>query len=100
NMFGAGTDTTSSSLVWAIGELLRNPRVMKKLQQEARKIGRGRPMIPEDVEKMPYLKLCSKKHFDYMFQFHYSFLANQHKTLKYLDMSSHLLHKFGLTHGP
>ncbi|KAL8265690.1 hypothetical protein R6Q59_003034 [Mikania micrantha] len=62
NMYGAGTDTTSTSLVWAIGELLRNPRVMKELQQEARKIGRGRPMIPEeDVEKMPYLKAVFKE---------------------------------------
>ncbi|KAD2805879.1 hypothetical protein E3N88_39256 [Mikania micrantha] len=34
-MFGAGTDTASTSLVWAIGELLRNPLVMKELQQEA-----------------------------------------------------------------
>ncbi|KAL8200197.1 hypothetical protein R6Q57_011536 [Mikania cordata] len=60
-MFGAGTDTTSTSVVWAIGELLRNSRVMKELQQEARKIGRGRPMIPEeDVEKMPYLKVVFK----------------------------------------
>ncbi|KAL8265702.1 hypothetical protein R6Q59_003046, partial [Mikania micrantha] len=62
NMYGAGTDTTSTSLVWAIGELLRNPRVMKELQQEARKIGRGRPTIPEeDVEKMPYLKALFKE---------------------------------------
>ncbi|KAL8197953.1 hypothetical protein R6Q57_030041 [Mikania cordata] len=62
NVFGAGTDTTSTSLVWAIGELLRNTRVMKELQQEARKIGRGRPMIPEeDVEKMPYLKAVFKE---------------------------------------
>ncbi|KAD3640242.1 hypothetical protein E3N88_29465 [Mikania micrantha] len=43
-MFGAGTDTTSTSLVWAIGELLRNPRVMKELQQEARKIGQLSPI--------------------------------------------------------
>ncbi|KAL8200106.1 hypothetical protein R6Q57_011445 [Mikania cordata] len=35
---------------------------MKELQQEARKIGRGRPMIPEeDVEKMPYLKAVFKE---------------------------------------
>ncbi|KAL8265710.1 hypothetical protein R6Q59_003054 [Mikania micrantha] len=62
NMYGAGTDTTSTSSVWAIGELLRNPRVMKELQQEARKIRRGRPMIPEeDVEKMPYLKAVFKE---------------------------------------
>ncbi|KAI3820701.1 hypothetical protein L1987_08249 [Smallanthus sonchifolius] len=62
NIFGAGTDTTFTTLEWAISELLRNPRTMKELQQEARKIGRGRSMIPEDdIDKMPYLKAVLKE---------------------------------------
>ncbi|KAI3820714.1 hypothetical protein L1987_08262 [Smallanthus sonchifolius] len=62
DVFGAGTDTTFTSLEWAISELLRNPRAMKELQQEARKIGQGRSMIPEDdISKMPYLKAVLKE---------------------------------------
>ncbi|KAI3686403.1 hypothetical protein L1987_80079 [Smallanthus sonchifolius] len=35
---------------------------MKELQQEIRKIGRGRPMIPEDdIDKIPYLRAVLKE---------------------------------------
>ncbi|KAJ9562461.1 hypothetical protein OSB04_007621 [Centaurea solstitialis] len=62
NIFEGGTDTTFASLEWAISELLRHPRAMKKLQQEAREIGQGRSMITEDeLEKMPYLKSVIKE---------------------------------------
>ncbi|KAJ0578383.1 putative cytochrome P450 [Helianthus annuus] len=62
DMFGAGTDTTSTTLEWTLTELLRNPRVMKKLQQEAQKVGQGRSFIPEgDIDKMPYLKAVLKE---------------------------------------
>ncbi|KAD6119522.1 hypothetical protein E3N88_10793 [Mikania micrantha] len=54
DLFAAGTDTTFTSLEWAISELLRHPRVMQKLRQEALEIGQGRSSIPEDdLEKMP-----------------------------------------------
>ncbi|KAK1435754.1 hypothetical protein QVD17_01523 [Tagetes erecta] len=57
-----GMDTTSTSLEWAIAELLRHPQAMKKLQQEARKIGKGRSrIVEEDLEKMPYLKAILKE---------------------------------------
>ncbi|KAK1435750.1 hypothetical protein QVD17_01519 [Tagetes erecta] len=57
-----GTDTTSTSLEWAIAELLRHPQAMKKLQQEAREIGQGRSrIVEEDLEKMPYLKAVLKE---------------------------------------
>ncbi|XP_076881650.1 cytochrome P450 71A2-like [Bidens hawaiensis] len=62
DIFGVGTDTTSTTLDWAISELLRNPSAMKELQREAYKIGQGRPMIPEDdIDKMPYLKAVLKE---------------------------------------
>ncbi|KAJ0571195.1 putative cytochrome P450 [Helianthus annuus] len=62
DLFNAGTDTTFTSLDWAIAELLRNPRAMKKLQQEAHTVGQGREMITEDdLGNMPYLKAVLKE---------------------------------------
>ncbi|KAM0011732.1 putative cytochrome P450 [Helianthus debilis subsp. tardiflorus] len=60
--FVAGTDTIYSSLEWSMSELIRNPRVMKKLQQEVTEIAQGRSAISEDdLEKMPYLKAVLKE---------------------------------------
>ncbi|MFS8018451.1 putative cytochrome P450 [Helianthus anomalus] len=60
--FLAGTETTYASLEWALSELIRNPRVMKKLQQEVTEIAQGRSKIyDEDLEKMPYLKAVLKE---------------------------------------
>ncbi|KAM0035163.1 putative cytochrome P450 [Helianthus debilis subsp. tardiflorus] len=62
DVFVAGSDTIFSSLDWAMSELIKHPRVMKKLQQEVSEVGQGRPMIPEeDLEKMPYLKAVVKE---------------------------------------
>ncbi|KAI3763179.1 hypothetical protein L1987_53630 [Smallanthus sonchifolius] len=45
-----------------MSELIKHPKVMKKLQQEATEIGQGRSMIPEeDLEKMKYLKAVVKE---------------------------------------
>ncbi|XP_076907387.1 cytochrome P450 Tp4149-like [Bidens hawaiensis] len=62
DLFTAGTDTTFTSLEWTMCELLRHPRVMKKLKQEALEVGQGRSLITEDdLEKMPYLKAVFKE---------------------------------------
>ncbi|KAI3802490.1 hypothetical protein L1987_30622 [Smallanthus sonchifolius] len=45
-----------------MSELIRNPRVMKKLQQQAIEIAQGRSMISEeDLERMHYLKAVIKE---------------------------------------
>ncbi|XP_076900145.1 cytochrome P450 Tp4149-like [Bidens hawaiensis] len=60
--FVAGTDTIQTSLQWVMSELIKNPIVMEKLQQEVTEIARGRPTIcEEDLEKMPYLKAVLKE---------------------------------------
>ncbi|KAF5808772.1 putative cytochrome P450 [Helianthus annuus] len=60
--FAAGTDTTYATLEWAMSELIKNSRVMKKLQEEVTEIAQGRDMISEeDLEKMPYLKAVIKE---------------------------------------
>ncbi|KAG5537010.1 hypothetical protein RHGRI_024448 [Rhododendron griersonianum] len=62
--FAAGTDTTSTFLEWAMSELLRNPRVMIKVQDEVREILSltGKAEIAEDdLEHMQYLKAVIKE---------------------------------------
>ncbi|KAI3763119.1 hypothetical protein L1987_53569 [Smallanthus sonchifolius] len=60
----AGTESTFASLEWAMSELVRNPRIMKKLQQEATEVAQGRSTISEDdLKNMPYLKAVMKESF-------------------------------------
>lgn len=62
DVFAAGTDTSFATLIWSISELLRHPRVMKKLQEEVTEIAQGKPLILEkDLEKMEYLKATIKE---------------------------------------
>ncbi|KAH7691852.1 Premnaspirodiene oxygenase protein [Dioscorea alata] len=45
DMFAAGTDTSYIVLEWSMAELIRNPQVMRKLQEEVRGIACNKPMI-------------------------------------------------------
>ncbi|KAK9938214.1 hypothetical protein M0R45_014967 [Rubus argutus] len=64
DMFVAGTDTTFTALEWTMSELLRNPRVMKKLQNEVRGIVGNRADVTEDdLVGMHYLKAVIKETF-------------------------------------
>lgn len=59
-----GTDTTYTVLEWAMTELLKDPRAMKEVQSEMRKIANGRKSYifePDDFEKMAYLKAVIKE---------------------------------------
>lgn len=63
DMFEAGTDTTYVSLDYAMAELMRNPRVMTKLQAEVRSCAsKGKEMVTEeDIASMSYLKAVMKE---------------------------------------
>ncbi|KAF6993051.1 hypothetical protein CFC21_009992 [Triticum aestivum] len=63
DMFEAGTDTTYVSLDYAMAELMRNPRVMTKLQAEVRScVTKGKEMVTEeDLASMSYLKAVMKE---------------------------------------
>ncbi|XAR50256.1 (+)-menthofuran synthase [Bertholletia excelsa] len=62
--FAAGTDTTSTFLEWAMTELLRHPRVLKKVQIEVREILQEKEEVTEDdLEKMHYLNAAIKESF-------------------------------------
>ncbi|XP_062000379.1 cytochrome P450 736A117-like [Rosa rugosa] len=64
DIFVGGTDTTSTALEWVMSELLRNPGVMKKLQNEVRGIvGNKKNVTEEDLVGMPYLKAVTKENF-------------------------------------
>ncbi|WRX23927.1 Cytochrome P450 - like 10 [Theobroma cacao] len=61
-MFTAGTDTTTSTLEWAMAELLHNPKTMKVVQAELRStLDPGKKLEEKDIEKLPYLKAVIKE---------------------------------------
>ncbi|KAK9030487.1 hypothetical protein V6N11_031913 [Hibiscus sabdariffa] len=60
-MFG-GTETVASAIEWALSELMRNPKDMKRVQRElAEVVGLDRRMEESDLDKLPYLKCCIKE---------------------------------------
>ncbi|KAJ8633848.1 hypothetical protein MRB53_027184 [Persea americana] len=62
DMFLAGTDTTFATLVWAMTQLVRHPRVMKKAQEEVRRVvGDKKRVHEEDIQQMEYLKMVLKE---------------------------------------
>ncbi|KAL2321745.1 hypothetical protein Fmac_026124 [Flemingia macrophylla] len=62
DMFIGGTDTTSSTLEWAMSELIRNPTIMKRAQEEVRTIVGYKSKVEEnDVNQMHYLKCIVKE---------------------------------------
>lgn len=61
-MFTAGTDTTTSTLEWAMAELLRSPRILNKVQAELRSVVKpGHKLEEEDMENLPYLTAVIKE---------------------------------------
>ncbi|XP_013622074.1 PREDICTED: cytochrome P450 71B2-like isoform X1 [Brassica oleracea var. oleracea] len=65
NIFLAGIDTGAITMIWAMTELVRNPKVMRKAQEEIRTtLGLNKERITEeDVDKVGYLKLIIKETF-------------------------------------
>ncbi|KAF5933244.1 hypothetical protein HYC85_029415 [Camellia sinensis] len=62
DMFVAGTDTIFTTMEWTMAELLKHPQIMKKLQNDVRKIAKGKLNITEDdLENMYYLKAVIKE---------------------------------------
>ncbi|QCE03035.1 cytochrome P450 [Vigna unguiculata] len=62
NILAAGTDTTAATLVWIMTALVKNPRVMKKVQEEIRNVGGKKDFLDEDdTQKLSYLKATIKE---------------------------------------
>ncbi|KAI9180752.1 hypothetical protein LWI28_007844 [Acer negundo] len=55
DLFVAGIDTTSSTIEWAMAELLHNPEKLTKAQTELRQVLGKDGLVQEfDIEKLPY----------------------------------------------
>ncbi|KAF5205755.1 Cytochrome p450 [Thalictrum thalictroides] len=53
-----GTEATSTTIEWTMAELVQNPNVMRKAQEEVRRVvGKNKKVKEEDIQKMEYLKL-------------------------------------------
>ncbi|CAK8575107.1 unnamed protein product [Lathyrus sativus] len=62
NMLVGAIDTTSATAVWAMTALIKNPRVMKKVQQEIRNSRVEKELLDEDdIKNFPYLKAVIKE---------------------------------------
>ncbi|XP_065879200.1 cytochrome P450 71A1-like [Euphorbia lathyris] len=62
DMFVGGTDTTAATMEWTMAEIIKNPSVMRKAQEEVRRIvGKKSKVTEADVNQMVYLKSIMKE---------------------------------------
>ncbi|XP_026382682.1 cytochrome P450 71A1-like [Papaver somniferum] len=62
DMFIGGSDTTATSIEWTMAELIKNPELMKKAQEEVRRVvGNKNKVEEQDINHMDYLKCIVKE---------------------------------------
>ncbi|CAL9135853.1 unnamed protein product [Musa acuminata var. zebrina] len=62
DMFIAGTDTSSIIIEWALAEMLRNPTILQRAQDEMDQvIGKNRRLEESDMPNLPYLRAICKE---------------------------------------
>ncbi|XP_031256486.1 cytochrome P450 83B1-like, partial [Pistacia vera] len=62
NVFAGGSDSSATTIVWFMTYLMKNSRVMKKVQEEIRsEIGKRGFVDEDDVQKSTYLKAVVKE---------------------------------------
>jgi cytochrome P450 len=62
DMFAGGSETAATTLQWTMAELMRNPRVMQKVQDEIRRVLAGRHEVTEDhLSSLRYMNLVIKE---------------------------------------
>ncbi|RCV22213.1 hypothetical protein SETIT_4G203000v2 [Setaria italica] len=61
-LFLAGSESTSTTIIWAMAELMRNPSVMKRAQTELGCALQDKSTVTEDdLVNLPYIKLIIKE---------------------------------------
>ncbi|BAT73346.1 hypothetical protein LR48_Vigan01g022000 [Vigna angularis] len=62
DMLAGSMDTSATAIEWTLSEMLKNPRVMKKLQKELESVvGMERKVEESDLEKLEYLDMVVKE---------------------------------------
>ncbi|XP_024985061.1 cytochrome P450 71B37-like isoform X1 [Cynara cardunculus var. scolymus] len=62
NVLNGAIDTTTITMVWAMSEIFKNPRIMQKLQNEIRScVGANSRVDESDITQMKYLKMVVKE---------------------------------------
>nr|XP_007159749.1 hypothetical protein PHAVU_002G263800g [Phaseolus vulgaris]ESW31743.1 hypothetical protein PHAVU_002G263800g [Phaseolus vulgaris] len=62
DMLAGSMDTSATAIEWTLSELLKNPRVMKKLQVELENVvGMEKKVEESDLEKLEYLDMVIKE---------------------------------------
>ncbi|XP_006339045.1 premnaspirodiene oxygenase-like [Solanum tuberosum] len=62
DLFAAGTETSTTTTIWTMTEMMRNPSVLAKAQVEVREAFKGKETFNEDIiEDLKYLKQVVKE---------------------------------------
>lgn len=62
DLIGAGTDTSTGTVEWAMAETLKNTEVLSKAQAElAQVVGKGKQVDEADIVNLPYLQSIVKE---------------------------------------
>jgi len=57
----AALDTTAHSIAWLMYNLGANPEVQEKLFQEISSVCKGKPLVEEHLNQVPYLRACIRE---------------------------------------
>ncbi|XP_040985756.1 geraniol 8-hydroxylase-like [Juglans microcarpa x Juglans regia] len=64
DLFVAGTETTATTLEWAMAELFQNLEALSKAKEELKQvIEKGNPIEESDIARLPYLQAIVKETF-------------------------------------
>ncbi|XP_075090361.1 premnaspirodiene oxygenase-like [Nicotiana tabacum] len=63
DMFSAGSETSSTTIIWALAEMMKKPSVLAKAQAEVRQALKGKKISFQEIniDELKYLKLVIKE---------------------------------------
>ncbi|WRX28169.1 Cytochrome P450 - like 10 [Theobroma cacao] len=64
DIFGAGSETSSTTVEWALSEMMKNPRVMREAQAKVRRVFEAKGNVDETgLHELKYLKAVIRETF-------------------------------------